>query len=181
MGVDLSAKKIVVVKSSNHFHAALSILKNDGPYPLMRSAGPLMAEFTAQTFGMLFWMDFLKDKFRTGRTFGLDFEPFPNMYIRVICTTAATYLGLIHGFTFKSMRHWVESLPRNSKGELPFNSYAECFWKAMGDTYNVAHLWNGFHRYLMRAGPPLWVSIWVADSLGVFDQPELPAVYLPAD
>jgi len=162
----------------NHLHAAFKIFSKDGIYPFIRSAGPLMTEFGAETFAIFYWLDFFKDKTRPFRNFGTDQPGTSDNFNRLIYVTSGAYLGLFHAYPFRTLRKYVEELPKNSKGELFFKSYSEAFWKALGDAYNLAHLWNGFHRYCTVAMPPLFATLWFADAIGLLDTLELPAVFI---
>ena len=143
----------------------------------MRSAGPIMGEFWGQTLGLFFWFDVIKDKFRATRDFGQDFPGFPQWIARIYYTSLAVYISLFNGYPFRMIRHFVEELPRNNQGEVLFKTYAECFWKAIGDNFKMWHLWNGFHRYLIKAAPPLWITVWFADSIGLLEQTEFLSVW----
>jgi hypothetical protein len=68
------------------------------------------------------------------------------------------------------MRHYVDELPRNSKGQKFLASYSEAFWKYLLDTANGMNLWNGFNRYVAKAGPPLFLTMLFADTLGLSKQ-----------
>jgi hypothetical protein len=162
-------------------HAAYTIARKDGLFPFVRSAGPIMAEHTASTFGLFFFLDFFKDKARHLRNFGGDFDQYSDTFLKFVCVSLGTYLSLFHAYPFRSLRLWVEELPTNANGEVLFRNYAEAFWKVMSDDVNMTQLWNGFHRYLARAGPPLFATIWVADGFGLTPVSTFPTIWVAED
>lgn len=164
---------------SNHLSCAYNIIAKDGPFPLMRSAGPIMGEAWAGTFALFFWIDFIKDKLRVIKNYGTDHPGFYDSWCRILYTSFAVYMSLGHAYPFRIMRLWVDELPKNKRGELYFKNYAEAFWKALGDNFTFSQLFNGFHLHLIRAGPPLFAAVWFADVIGLNEQVEFPAVYVP--
>ncbi|CAG9311988.1 unnamed protein product [Blepharisma stoltei] len=164
----------------NHLHAAITILKKDGMYPFVRSAGPIMGEAFGETLGLFFWTDFWKEKSRHMKHWGTDQPGTPECWLRAAYVSLGVYSGLFMGYPFRLLRHFVEELPKNSKGELFFTNYAEAFWKALSDQFYIAQMWNGFHAYLFKAGVPLFLTTWFADSIGIFDQAVFPAIYVSA-
>mmetsp|Transcript_14171 Transcript_14171/g.14238 ORF Transcript_14171/g.14238 Transcript_14171/m.14238 type:complete len:348 (-) Transcript_14171:34-1077(-) len=163
----------------NHFQAAFTILSKDGIYPFIRGAGPLMGQAFGETLGLLFFTDFIKEKLRHMRHWGTDFPGTPEAILRAVYVSAGVYAGVFMGYPFLHLKHLVEELPKNSNGELFFKNYAEALWKSLGDTFYIGQMWNGFHGYLARAGVPLFLATWFADSIGIFDQAVFPAVYVP--
>jgi len=159
-------------------HAAFQIVKSDGFYPLVRSAGPLMAESTLNTTTMLYITDFMKDKARVLGTQGFDHEMTPNWMTKPIYVFLGALSGLFAGFAMRSLRVAVDEHPKNMKGELLFGSYAEATWRGLGDSFQIHQLWSGFMPYFFKAGPPLMATIWFADSIGLLDQTEFEPSYV---
>jgi hypothetical protein len=152
-----------------YFDAAYQIATKDGLFPFIRGSGPLMAEKTLQTTGMFFWMDSLRDKLKHVEKIG-DFPGVNPTTLKFFYIGFGTYMGLLHGYPALALKHYVESTPLNSKGEPFFATYSEGLWKILGDTVNFSFLWSGFHSYLFRAGPPLFATLWFADSMGLLRQ-----------
>mmetsp|Transcript_34073 Transcript_34073/g.59421 ORF Transcript_34073/g.59421 Transcript_34073/m.59421 type:complete len:345 (+) Transcript_34073:513-1547(+) len=160
----------------NHFHAAYTIAKLDGLFPFVRSAGPLMGEYASATSAMFFWLDFFKEKLRFLTHFSTAFPGYNEFAVQVTCVGLGAYMSCVFGYPFRIMRHYVDELPRNSKGEKYLASYSEAFWKYLVETANGMQLWNGFNRYVFRAGPPLFLTMLFADTLGLSKQ----TLFIPA-
>lgn len=165
----------------NHFHAAYVILKKDGIFPFWRSSGPLMAEAFLETFALFYWVDFIKEKTRHFKSWGTDQPGSTDWFHRIFYVSGGVYFSLMTGYPLRALRFYVDELPKNAQGELFFKSYAEALWKSLGDHFNIAHLWNNFHKHVGRAGLPLFLTTWFADCIGLFDQLELPSIYVPSD
>ena len=159
-------------------HALVQIVKNDGFYPLVRSAGPLMAENFLTTWMMFFTVDFLKDKARLLNSMGYDQEMTPYWQTKPFYVAGGAFSGLFAGYHVRSLRVAVEEHPKNLKGELLFGNYAEATWRGLGESFQTQQLWSGFGRYFLRAGPPLMATIWFADSIGLLDQTEFKPAYV---
>ena len=162
-----------------YLHAIISIARNDGLFPFIRGAGPIMAEKALQTTGTLFWLDFVKDKLKHTLNFGTDQEGLNPILLRLLYVSFGTYIGLFYGYPMIMLRQYVEKLPLNSKGELYFANYSEALWKALGDNFRFPSLWCGFHTYLLKCGPPLFATLWFADSIGLFDQYQIDGIIMP--
>lgn len=162
-----------------YMDAAFKIAKNDGLFPFFRGGGPMMIEKALQTTGLFFWMDFLKDKLKHMEHWGTDHPGFSQNYLRFLYVSFGTYIGLLYGYPLVVLRNYVEKLPLNSKGEMYFASYSEAIWKGLGDNYEFTGLWSGFHRYLLKCGPPLFLTVWFADVIGLLDQHHPPPFLVP--
>ncbi|OMJ87264.1 hypothetical protein SteCoe_11031 [Stentor coeruleus] len=164
----------------NHFHAAYSIATKDGFFPFFRGGLPIMAEKTIQTMCLFFYLDFIKEKCHHIQHYGTDLGGFSDNSMRLIYTSLGVYLGVLHGYPILTLGKMVEQLPLNSKGERFFNNYSEAAWKALGENFNVYSLWHGFHRYLLKVGPPMFLTMWFADVMGLFDILYLEGYVVPA-
>ena len=162
-----------------YLHAAFTIARKDGLFPFVRSAGPIMAEKFLQTTGLFFWLDFTRDKIKHTENWGTDHIGTSPTTLRFFYISAGTYLGLMSGYPMFTLRNLVENMPLNSKGELFFGSYAEAFWKTLGDNFEFTALWNGFPRYLAKQGPPIFATLWFADVLGLLKQYHVDGIVLP--
>ena len=163
-----------------YLHAAYSILKNDGVFPFIRGSGPYLAEKTLQTFGLFFWIDFVRDKLKHFRTFNEYEVGFNENYLRFISISIGVMSGIFYGYPMLMLKEMVEGMPRNSKGELYLETYSEALWKIATENVSVVYLWNGYFKYLTRVGPPLFITCWVADLLGLLEQYEVPGIVLPS-
>jgi hypothetical protein len=139
----------------NCLHTALTIARVDGLFPFFRSAGPLMGEYTAATASMFFWFDFTKEKLRFLTPFSTDFPGYNPFAVQCTCVAFGAYASLVFAYPLRMMRHYVDELPRNSKGQKYLASYSEAFWKYLVDTANGMNLWNGFNRYVEGRPSPL--------------------------
>ena len=162
-----------------YLHAAYVIARKDGAFPFIRGGGPIMAEKALQTTGMFFWLDFLRDKLKHTEHFGTDHPGFSETYLRFLYVSFGTYIGLLYGYPMVALKNYVEGLPLNSKGEPYFATYAEAVWKGLGDNFNYNLLWIGFHRYLIKCGPPLFATLWFADRIGLLEQYQVDAILVP--
>lgn len=138
-----------------------------------------MAEFAAQTTFILQFLDFAKDKLELLRFMGGSYEEYNYNVLKVGWTLSAIFMGCVVSKPFNHLRTVVESTPKNRAGERLFTSYAEAWGKYAGEYYSITQLYQGFWRYFWHRAPPLFVSLWVADSLGMFTKLRYPNCYLP--
>jgi hypothetical protein len=152
-----------------YLHAAYSIAKNDGLLPFTRSSIPVMMRYSLETAGILFWTDFAKDKCAHFKYFGGTLGSFSDFSMRLLYLSFGTFVGLLYGYSFDSVRKMVELAPRNSKGEPYFASFAEGGMKTIGEYYNIYGAYVGLGKYMLRNGPSVFLTLWFADSLGLLD------------
>lgn len=162
-----------------YLHATYNIAVRDGVFPFIRGGGPLLFRHAFETTGMLFWLDFFKDKCRHIKYFGSTNGSFSDTSMRLTYISLGTTIGLAYGYAFESVKKFVELVPKNSKGERYFNNYAEGGMKTLGEYYNILSTFRGFGSHFIRSAPPLFMSLWFADVIGVFDVNAIESVILP--
>lgn len=122
---------------------------------------------------------FIKDKILPLRKYGLDFDAgVPYTPLKFIFISAGVYASLFFSYPFRVLRHMVEELPKNSKGEKFFKTYSEAYWKFRSESFDIMSLWNGFHRHLAKVGLPLFGTLWVAESMGLLEWSNREYVYV---
>lgn len=62
-----------------------------------------------------------------------------------------------------------------------FRSYSQLLWMTLADSVNFTHMWTGVWRYAIRAFPPLFLTAWFADSLGMIPQNEYHSYIVPEE
>lgn len=162
-----------------YIHTAYNIALKDGAFPFMRGGLPIMTRFWLETSSTLFWLDFLKDKCLHVQYYGSTNGGFSDTSMRLLYVTFGTSVGITYGYAFETIRNRVEKYPKNSKGERYFESYAEGGLKTLGEYYNVLSTFRGFGRHFLRNAPPLFMSLWFADIIGVFDIYRIESIILP--
>ena len=147
-------------------NALLRIPIEEGPYYLFRGGFPLAMSNWAFWTTYLSIYSFLKNKtffFHLYFDFHYDLIKAQNMAI-------AFMFGSIMGYPAYHVREMVDLWPKERGGHCTWNnSYREC-WRWMGQEmdflyYNfLSGYWGWFRRY----GAIYLISLWTADSLGMF-------------
>jgi hypothetical protein len=152
-----------------YMHTAVQMARHDGFFPFIRSAFPLMAEKTWQTASLFYWTDIIKEKCHHFQHYGSNNGGFSDFTMKTVYLGFGSLFGLIGGYPFVRFREIMEQFPLNSRGEPAFASYSEGFWRLLSEHYNPIQLMSGFWPYVVRCGPPLFLTMWFADSIGLLD------------
>lgn len=163
-------------------NALFRIPFEEGPAYLFRSALPTVVYnfvLTATLFGTYeFWLDFFNPLHVQ-----MDHAQFP---IKFASTAFSVFLGTVAAYPFNiPVRATAELVPYQLGGGSINYSYTQAMHRLMV-VYRHTAKYAGYGNYIMRTGPGLFVTLWVAEWMGIFknwqtDYFRYPGVNIPID
>lgn len=146
------------------FNALLRIPFEEGPAYLFKGGSPIMFRdfmFFSYFFATFAW---LKNKL----FFFWVYQDFSYEYIKFLMMTFSWYTASLVSYPAYFAREMVDLWPKERGGACTFqNSYKRAFmWWLEGNHFT--NMFAGHTQFLISRGIPLWITMWLADNLGMF-------------
>jgi len=150
----------------SYLNALRRIPFEQGPYYLFKNAFPFMIRNFAQTLTLFFTYDWMKDKLG-GITYRI--SDFPYGLVKFFNIAFSTYLACVFSYPWGVMaKEMVDFWPKENgvcRFDGNYRKAAVWLWyHDLGSNYFPGL----FNNYFWRQGPLLAMSLWMADSMGMF-------------
>lgn len=152
----------------SYFHALRRIPFEEGPYYLFKNTFPFVMRNFLHTFTLLFTYDFVIDKlgtvtFRQSHNWPYDFTKF-------LAITLSCYLSCVFSYPWAvTIREMVDFWPKEKGGVCTFqNNYRKAAVWLWYHDYGSNYFPGFVNNYFWRNAPWMFVSLWIADTMGMF-------------
>lgn len=151
-------------KYTSSLNALLRLPFEEGPAFLFKNSLPTMAGAFFESVFLLYFTDFFFDWSRY-----LHMEnDVPFTPLKALSISAGIFLAGVTSYPLsQTARNIIELYPKQHGGEKYFYHYRKAFLNTISATYHSGN-YHGLSRYYWVKGPRFFVTLWIAEWLGLF-------------
>ena len=149
---------------TSSFNALMRLPFLEGPAFLFKNSLPTMLGVFLETFGLFYFSDYFLDySLFLHMENGVPYAP-----LKAVSFSLAILLTGIMAYPFKYFaRNLIELYPKDFGGEMYKFQYRKALIEVAGNS-NYSSNYKGMSRYFWLKGPRFFITLWVAERLGLF-------------